>query len=231
MSLSFRTSWPWILAACVAMAPSVACGGKAAGAVRRGNESYASGDYEAAVEAYDEALAEKPGSAHVLYNRGVACYRLGRYEEAEGMFRRAVAGSADNELSARARYNTGNCLYRLAEALAETNLAASVETYRQSVAQYREALLLDPGMQQAAQNIELARRGMAPLLAELRKRAEEDADRKQPDQPDPQNPADDGGDRAEGIDEDAQAVLDEERKNRRQRSRDGAGQMPVDKDW
>jgi tetratricopeptide (TPR) repeat protein len=55
----------------------------------------AGGRNEAALEAFDRALAIKPDDAHVLFQRGVVLAASGRYEEAVESYDRAIAGRPD----------------------------------------------------------------------------------------------------------------------------------------
>jgi len=55
----------------------------------KGDTHFARGNYEAAVEAYDNYLASNPRNVKSLYNRGRAHEELGNIEEAESDFKKA----------------------------------------------------------------------------------------------------------------------------------------------
>lgn len=63
----------------------------AAEAIRRGNEMYARGEYEAAVKEYGQ-VTQRQGAAYAqaLYNIGVCYFELQRTEDAVNMYRRAI---------------------------------------------------------------------------------------------------------------------------------------------
>lgn len=48
------------------------------------------GQWEKAITAYDEAIKAAPGDAELWNDRGVALYRLGRYESAIENYRKAL---------------------------------------------------------------------------------------------------------------------------------------------
>lgn len=107
-------------------------------AVRRGNERYARGEYEAAIKEYRQV---PQGAATVyaqsLYNMGVCYYELWRTEDAIAMYRRAVEARGG-------RYP--KALYAMGVALETSGrLDEAKEAYRQAIAasdgKYTEARL------------------------------------------------------------------------------------------
>ncbi|HEV2912966.1 MAG TPA: tetratricopeptide repeat protein [Pyrinomonadaceae bacterium] len=63
----------------------------AAEAIRRGNERYARGEYDAAVKEYEQVAEEKGAVyAQALYNIGVCYFELNRTDESIAMYRRAI---------------------------------------------------------------------------------------------------------------------------------------------
>jgi tetratricopeptide (TPR) repeat protein len=60
-------------------------------AIKRGNQSYARGDYEAAIKEYKQVpQGQSEAFSQALYNMGVCYYELRRTEDAIVMYRRAV---------------------------------------------------------------------------------------------------------------------------------------------
>ena len=55
----------------------------------RGNAYYDLGQYERAIEDWDEAIRLNPQAADAYYNRGLAYERLGRQEQADRDFAKA----------------------------------------------------------------------------------------------------------------------------------------------
>ena len=61
------------------------------GLVRRGNRSYARGDYARAIERYERALKAAPGSFEATYDLGNALCRAERFDQSEQTLARAAA--------------------------------------------------------------------------------------------------------------------------------------------
>ena len=57
-------------------------------AIRRGNRSYHSGNYEKAIESYRKALEIRPNNANAQFNLGDALYAMESYDEAYEAFQR-----------------------------------------------------------------------------------------------------------------------------------------------
>ncbi|HEX8137047.1 MAG TPA: tetratricopeptide repeat protein [Pyrinomonadaceae bacterium] len=124
-------------------------GSEAAEAIRRGNERYARGEYEAAIRQYRQVgEGNREAYAQALYNIGVCYFELNRTEDAIRMYRRAI--EARGGLYPKALYALGVALEisgrpeEAKEAYRQT-IAASDDNYteaRLAVAHYRLALVL-----------------------------------------------------------------------------------------
>ncbi len=143
-----------------------------AGLVKEGNSAYNSEEYDRAVTAYDEALKEAPDSPYAHFNRGAALYKKGDYAGAAEAFQKAALNSGDPEFEAKSRFNLGNAAYKEAEALKENDLQKALEGCSKSVSHYREALRLDPGLKEAAENMEMVRLVMKNILEEIQRQKE-----------------------------------------------------------
>jgi Ca-activated chloride channel family protein len=111
-------------------------------AVENGNASLKAGKAEAALAAYDQAVAELPNDAGAHFNRGNALFALSRFEEASQEFLRASQAAAPG-LRPAAFYNLGNSYFKN-------------DKYDDAIAAYRHALALDPTNGRAKWNLELA---------------------------------------------------------------------------
>ena len=109
---------------------------------------YDAGRYEEALQAYKEALVERPESARLHLNVGDALFQLGDFEGALGEFER-VSAADDPALAALGHYNKGNAHFQ------PQDYAAAVEAYQQ-------ALQRAPGDADAKANLELALRRRPP---------------------------------------------------------------------
>lgn len=134
----------------------------------------AEGRADAAVEQLGQALAHDPDSPLLAYNLGNAQYRARRYEAAVGTYARVMRqGHADPTLAARAAYNSGNALFRLAESAETERPQEALTKYAEAMAAFRRALGLVPNDADAKFNYEVAER----RLEDLRQRLEEQAQR------------------------------------------------------
>jgi len=141
--------------------------------IARGNDAFARQDYDAAIDAYDEASVDLPESAVVLFNKGVAFYGKEAYEKARELFDKAVVASPDASIEAKCLYNLGNCAFRQAQRRQDGDLEKAIAAYEESIRFYSAALDRDKGLQQAARNIEVARLILKDLLDKLKKQQEQ----------------------------------------------------------
>ena len=150
--------------------------------VVEGNAAYSRQDYEAAMSAYDEASVAAPESAHITFNKGVAHYRQGDYASAKESFGKAALKSAGTHLAARSKFNLGNTAFREFERQQDSDLDKALEACRESVGHYQESLRLDPGLSEAAENIEVVRLVMKSILDKIKEQQEEQARQQQAQQ-------------------------------------------------
>ncbi len=143
-------------------------------ALQRGNALYAAGDYAAAGAAYDAALqALDPRRAHgetikpeLLFNRGAAAFQRGEIETAREAWLQA-APMRDAAFESEVRYNLARAAH--AQALSAVSppdpasggapnepRADPLQSIESAIRQYREAITLDPALQPARRNLELA---------------------------------------------------------------------------
>jgi Ca-activated chloride channel family protein len=127
--------------------------------IAQGNEHYAAGRYQEALECYtqaEQAAADRAPSAELLHDLAAAQFKLGNLDEARELWVRALA-LKDAAFEARVRYNLGNCNYAAAlKALQAQQSEGVLEALQSAVEQYRDALALDPGLADARANLELA---------------------------------------------------------------------------
>jgi Ca-activated chloride channel homolog len=154
------------------MGPFKGYGKTIAGLIKEGNSAYNAGAYDKAVSAYDEALKEDPESPYTCFNKGAALYRKGDYSGAAEAFEKAALNSKDKQLEAKSKFNLGNSTYKEAEGQKDKDLQKAFEGCSKSVSHYQEALSLDPGMKEAAENMEMVRLVMKNILEEIKKQQE-----------------------------------------------------------
>jgi len=118
------------------------CAPSAGRLLAKGNEAFADGAYDRALEAYNKAREAAPEAAEPLYNSANVYYRQESYQEAGALLQQAL-GYAQDELAQFAHYNLGNVLFQQ-------------EQWDAAVEAYKEALRRNPDDQDAKYNLELA---------------------------------------------------------------------------
>lgn len=124
--------------------------------ILQGNQHYAAGQYSEALKCYEAAAARGAvaGSAELQHDRAAALFKLGQVDEARDLWVR-LKESQDAAFEARTRYNLGNCDYADALTAAQQDGQKAVKLLGQAAEQYREALRLDPALNDARANLEL----------------------------------------------------------------------------
>src|SRR3990170_4852309 len=97
----------------VGTAPAAGASGRVAALSDEARKLYDQGQYEAALQAYQQALLEDPERLELQYNEGAARYKTGDLEAALQAFRQL--GEGKGELAVRSIYNAGNGLYQRQE--------------------------------------------------------------------------------------------------------------------
>lgn len=127
--------------------------------LRAAEVAYAARDYQRAAELYGQAVQQSSDTGRAVFNRAAALYELQADADAAADFDQARQ-DAPADRRARAAYNRGNCLLRLACRAAPE---ASPHLLRQAIAEYDACLRLladrNPSLaDDARHNRELARR-------------------------------------------------------------------------
>lgn len=140
-----------------------ASAGQAAG----GLESYAQGDYQAALEDFERQADSLPESEKLEFNAGAAAYRAGDFAKAVDLFTSALL-TEESELRESAAYNLGNALTRRGEA------AKSAESkkadWKDAISHYSAALEANPENFEADDNRSIVEK----MLEDLEKKQEEE---------------------------------------------------------
>jgi tetratricopeptide (TPR) repeat protein len=112
--------------------------------VARGNRALAEGRAADAVDAYGEAEKRLGRDPRLSYDKGLAEAARGELDLAIAELSRAVEGSSDPNLRARAAFALGNAYRKL-------------KKYDDAIGAYKRSLLEDPRLDGARRNLELAR--------------------------------------------------------------------------
>jgi tetratricopeptide (TPR) repeat protein len=147
--------------------------------IRRGNATFASNDYQAALQWYTRAEEQTTDPGLVAFNKAAALYRLERFREAELHYRRCLEDAvAPPARRARAWYDLGNCLVKQASTSDVKALEVALDCYREAV---RLAGIENDLAADVRHNFELARL----LWLEARAKAAKTPER--PQFPEPKN--------------------------------------------
>ena len=164
-----KTAIGSILLSCIIIAPLHAGAESAGILVIQGNELYAAGEYDKALEAYDKAMTEQSGSGEVFFNKGNVFFQKGEYDQAREAYQSAALHTKDLSLEASAHYNLGNTIYADGQKQLESDPRRALAQWEQSIHHYQEALRMDPQLKEAAQNIEVVRLTMKDLADRIKK--------------------------------------------------------------
>ncbi len=198
---------PVAFLALLTLLPGSSSAASTRGLVNEGNQAYAEGEFDRALQSYEEALEQDPDSPHAALNRANALYRSGQFEDAAEAYTRSIQASLDRsmpELEAAALHNLGNALYRQAEQLAPQNPGQALSLLTPAARSYLDALRADARRLDSAANLEVTRR----MIRELREQM----------QPSPQSQS--GG--QQGSDEDEQDQQQDRSQDREDALRDAA---------
>ncbi len=147
--------------------------------VEKGNKAYAEGDVNTALQAYTEAQEKLPDDAIIAFNRGIALYQQGNYEEAQKAFSNALK-SDDITLQAATHLNVGNCLFSQARLQNDQrDLETAKKTLENSLPLYRKAFKLNPELTVAAKNIEKTRKEIKRIQNEIKKQEKQQQQQQQ----------------------------------------------------
>lgn len=114
---------------------------------------------------FDLALTEAPENPHLLYNRAIASYAAGLYEEAL-LDLDLVESARPRSLANKARFQKGNAEFRLGLNTSTNDIEATISRWKQSISSYDSLLKEHPDHADARKNQETVRR----LLIDLEKK-------------------------------------------------------------
>lgn len=154
----------------------------AARQVQQGIQSFLSGDYEAAGQAFDAADSAEPENDRITFDRACALNAQGKLDEARELFQTAAL-SRDAGLAADAHYNIGNLTAAKARDVLGSD-PVNVDPQQRpevisgllaAVGHYRDGLRMNETHSQARHNLELIRQYIKHIQAEWEKRDREKA--------------------------------------------------------
>ena len=196
--------------------------------VSEGNQAYAAREYQDALNAYEEASKTRPDSPRIWFNKGDALYQQGQFRGAMDAYEQAALYSKDTGLAARGRFNQGNASFRDGIQQGQANPSQAVASLEKGVRLYQDALKLDPALDDATHNIEVARRAIQMLREQMKNQPQQgDQDKDSEDKQSDQDAAANNQQRQKGEQDDSSEQQQEQQKeqNQQQQSQAGAEQQ------
>ncbi len=144
-------------------------GGPAQEILREGNNLYAGGNFNEAINKYDESLVEAPEALEPKFNKANSYYRLDDLEKATDLYREVAADSKDMKLVTKAKYNLGNCSFQQGLKQRDSNLQKAIDDLKTAIGDWRGVLDIEPENEKAAKNIEVARLIIKDIIDQMNK--------------------------------------------------------------
>ncbi|MEI6417128.1 MAG: VWA domain-containing protein, partial [Verrucomicrobiota bacterium] len=131
-----------------------------------GIQEYQQGNYEAALQSFEQRLEKIPSSPEVRFDAGTAAYKNGDYQKAADYFTSAMTAS-DQKLQEAATYNLANTLVRSGEQQQDRDIKLS--DWKNALQHYDTVLKQDPNNKNAKENRDLVKK----LMEDLQKKQDE----------------------------------------------------------
>jgi Ca-activated chloride channel family protein len=145
-----------------------------------GEAYYKIGEFEKALEFYNQQLGKNPEDGKLLYNKGTTCLALKQYEEAADCLRKSIP-NAPIELQKKAFYNLGNTFFEQGQNLPEPQKI--MEKWKESLRHFQSATDLDGQFEEAKRNAKY----VEEEIKKLEERQKSDNQGQSNDQKDQQN--------------------------------------------
>jgi len=116
----------------------------------RGNKLYKQGNFNEAINSYDQALLETPGALEPKFNQANSYYRLDDLGKAMDLYRQVAAESKDMKHVARAKYNLGNSYFQQGSKQKDSNLQKAIDDLKTAIGSWRGVLDIEPENKKAA---------------------------------------------------------------------------------
>lgn len=131
--------------------------------LNEGVAAYQKGEYEIALNKFEEAIAANIEYAKAYYNAANAAYRLGDFKKANSYYDSYVSLLESNNQKAKALYNLGNT-YLKEYVKNEKNPEAkdNIENLKKSISAYRNSLRYNPDDEDTRYNLSYAMSKLPP---------------------------------------------------------------------
>ncbi len=182
----YKTIFQVLLTVAIAQAASA---DSARVSTSQGNKLYKQGNFNEAINTYNQALLEAPQALEPKFNQANSYYRLDDLSEAMNLYRQVAAESKDMKVVAKAKYNLGNSYFQQGSKQKDSNLQKAIDNLKTAIGSWRSVLDIEPENKKAAKNIEVARLLIKDLLDQLNKQQQQQ-DPNQPQDPNQQQQQD-----------------------------------------
>jgi tetratricopeptide (TPR) repeat protein len=154
----------------------------------QGNKLYMQGNFNEAINTYEQALIDAPDALEPKFNQANSYFRLDDLGKALDLYREVAAESKDMKLVAKSKYNLGNTYFQQGSKQKDSNLQKAIDDMKTAISSWRGVLDIEPENTKAAKNIEVARLTIKDLLDQLNKQQQRDPNQPQdPNQSQQQN--------------------------------------------
>ena len=148
----------------------------------QGNRLYKQGNFNEAINSYEQSLLEAPGALEPKFNQANSFYRLDDLSKALDLYREVAAESKDMKLVAKSKYNLGNSYFQQGSKQKDSNLQKAIDDMKTAIGSWRGVLDIEPENKKAAKNIEVARLTIKDLLDQLNKQQQDPNQPQDPNQ-------------------------------------------------
>ncbi len=202
-------------------------------ATSQGNKLYTQGNFNEAINKYDQALTESPEALRPKFNKANSYYKLDDLSQAMDLYREVAAESKDMGLVARAKYNLGNSYFQQGTKQRDADLQKAVDDMKTAIGSWRGTLDLEPENKKAAKNIEVARLTIKDIMDQINKQQQDPNQPQDPNQTqqqqDPNQPQDQ---QQPGSEQDPNEPQDpnqakEQQQEQQQEDKEEQGQQPA----
>jgi len=192
-------------------------------------EAYENGQFQTALEAYEQLLEKNPTDPRLAYNLGTTAYRAGDFAQAARAFTNALT-APNLGLQQKGFYNLGNTLFRFGEAT--TDLTGKSQLWSQATNSFHAALQLDPTDADAANNLDFVRRRLEELQQQQEQQQSGDQGEDNPEQQDQSQNEESPQDQQQQQEESQDSSSDEKQEQEEQEGQDSSGddQKPADRE-
>lgn len=134
----------------------------------QGNKLYDKGNFNKAINKYDQALVERPEALRPKFNKANSYYRLDDLSKAMDLYREVAAESKDMGLVAKAKYNLGDSYFQQGMKQRDSDLRKAIDDLKTAIGSWRGTLDMEPQNKKAAKNIEVARLTIKDIMDQLK---------------------------------------------------------------